>query len=330
MAGPKDYVGKEFGDFLVESNIGHGAEAEVYQCLHRSTGLRYVLRLDVKDDSLWGAAPCLPPRNASIERANANGSWNASAFYYQTTLEKLKTDKDTWKFTVPAIYGVLGTRYLVPVASPVRVKGALGIDEVLRLAPADDLYLFAMWEDIVLQMIGGAYSDPPEAGWEQKWRSLVGGTILQKAMAVYLAGGSLSSQEKQIVLKNVEKSRMGGPELAENVLLRLCGAVSRGRVSLEQLKATLRCKHFRFNVTALEIQQMIDAYKILKSEFVHPEDSLALLGFVFGELTQLPRDPIENHEEFETRTAQPSTEQFTLFLQEHASVHQKVLTLEAA
>src|SRR5262245_56768884 len=139
MARVTDYVGRSLGSFEIIRVIDHGAKAEVFACRHKTTGIVYVLRLAATDNDLWAGDPVLPPRNASIERPNAVGTWGMQPAYYELSLKERKGAKDAWVIKTTSIYGILEQRYLVPVASPVRVKGAWDIDALLKKAPPGDL-----------------------------------------------------------------------------------------------------------------------------------------------------------------------------------------------
>jgi hypothetical protein len=117
MAASKDYIGRSFGEFVIEARIGGGAEAEVLQCLHKGTGIRYVLRLSINEDALWTDEPLIPPQNANLESNNARGTWLAAPSYYQASFTKESGDDATWKITNSAIYGIMFQR---PLAGFVR------------------------------------------------------------------------------------------------------------------------------------------------------------------------------------------------------------------
>ena len=97
MATPKDYVGKQFGDFLIGERVGGGAEAEVMACLHQTTGQIYALRLPIAEDALWDAEPLIPPQNGSLEWANARGTWLVTPQYYLRSIGELKKDPSAFK-----------------------------------------------------------------------------------------------------------------------------------------------------------------------------------------------------------------------------------------
>jgi hypothetical protein len=327
MATSKDYIGKRFGEFLIEARIGGGAEAEVLQCLHSATGLRYVLRLSVDDDSLWSGEPLIPPQNASMESNNARGTWLVAPSYYQASLTKTASD---WKMKTPAIYGVFQNRYLIPVASPIRVKAVKDIDEVLTLAPADDLWLFGLWEAILGALIFEAYANVDMEGGStlSELPLIVGGPILADSAKRFMANGTLSIDEQTAILAALAPP-IDTPELAENLLLRICGCVERGRLTTEEVRALFRCRHLRINVTIHDVQQMMQVHQLLSQQTPQDDDSLGLLGGVLNLLTSPPADPFVEPGLFEIRTERPDPGRFTLFLQEHASVDQPVLTLEA-
>ena len=108
---------------------------------------------------------------------------------------------------------------------------------------------FFEWEVIALSMLGDAVmaneGQLSEAAWDERWRVLSGGTILCHAMVQYMNAGTLSTSDKGAVIARISKGSGEGRELAGNLLQRLCGAVSRGRVTLEAAKLTARSASFR-------------------------------------------------------------------------------------
>ena len=139
MATAADYVGRTFGSFSIVQKLAGGAEAEVFSCRHEATGLLYVLRLDVNDDSLWAGEPLVPPRNQTLEAKNAKGTWLVAPRYHAESVRARALNASSWAFNVPAIYGVLSNRYLVPVASPVRVRLARDVDDILAATPRPEM-----------------------------------------------------------------------------------------------------------------------------------------------------------------------------------------------
>jgi hypothetical protein len=337
MASPKDYEGKQFGSFLIRANFAHGAEAEVYQVTHLGTSRTHVLRLDVNDDATWDGAPLVPPKNGSIEKPNARGTFLVTPRYYASAgidadepreakmarmfkeQPKHKPTND-WTLATVAIYGVMDQRYLVPVASPIRVAGAKNVDEILSLSPADDVYLFQLWEDVAFHLLSEAHSHA-EAGegsaeWDQRWAKLSGGEVLTAAIRQYMAGGSLSRAEQDAVLSLVSRKPDPKPELAENVLLRICGAVSRSRMALPEFAATLRDRHFRVNVTVHEIEQMIAVFGALKNIYPEPENSVTWVTATLTEMENQPLNEYDRPDLFEIRSEPPDLDKFETFLQE--------------
>jgi hypothetical protein len=242
------------------------------------------------------------------------------------------------------IYAVMDNRYLISVASPFAVKSAISVLDLLRIAPPGDLYLFELWEDIALQMLGEADlvcdGQVPQAQWESRWSKLIGGRILTKAVQSYMESGTLSAERKAAVIELISQSRTTEPELAENLLLRLCGSVSRSRITHDQAVETLRCKHFRTNLTLYEVEQMVACWTILKSSGLPglASPSLDLLTIILSGLEKQPYSMAEDWERFEY-APEATTEDFhtfierhnlrtyNLFLQEHASA-QPFITLK--
>jgi hypothetical protein len=325
MAISQDYVGKQFGDFLIMERVGGGAEAEVMGCLHQTTGQLYALRLPIAEDALWDAEPLIPPHNGSIEWANARGTWLVTPGYYWHSLEELRKDPDSFRIEPAAIYGVLENRYLIPVASPIRVKGAKDIDAILELAPAEDLWLFGTWETLLGALIFEA-TRKVDGRLAERWPLLVGGEILERSAAWYMRGGTLPAEEQNSILRALS----GAPrktELAENLLLRICGCIERGRLSADDVRALFRCRHFRINVTEHDARQMVEAYRLLKNNSMGADDALGLMGGILSLLGDQPADPFEEPDVFEERTEQPDATRFRLLLQKFGAGDKPVLTM---
>ena len=317
-----DYIGRSFGEFTIVGQVGHGTEAEVLACKHVATGITYVLRLDVNDDELWDNDFLLPPRNASLERRNAQVSWMVNARRARHNVNKIQKDLSSLKIT-PDIYAVIESRYLIPVASPVRVRGAWDVDRVLRMSPPTKLPLLKLWEDIIFCVINEACENELQT---KAWRDLLGGQVLLSAIHYYLDGCTLTSKQKGRVVRNISINDTDGPEFAENLLLRLWSCVARGCISLDEARATLRCIHFRRNVTKHDAQQMLVAASALQRNQA-TKKSLAPLAFLFKELSFAPLDPFEHPDEFEICDNEPDLELYELFLQEHVGFKTDVLTL---
>jgi hypothetical protein len=164
MAKRNDYTGQVFGSFRIGEVFGEGAEAEVFRCEHRATGRQYILRLDAQERKLWSGRPIIPPFNSAIEAKNAKGIWIYATVGYRQTLEARSRDKDAWIVATPAIYEILADRYLVPVASPVRVKQAWDVDRLLMATPADRMYSGILLE-VLNYLVGTAMvaSSSPQA-----------------------------------------------------------------------------------------------------------------------------------------------------------------------
>ncbi len=331
MASVEDYVGQSFGRFQIVQHMAQGAEAEVFACKDMMVGRGYVLRLDAHDDRLWeGRAPLIPPENYSLESKNALGTWKMTPSYRN----RVRTDDHDVVFRTVPIYAIVDSRYFVPVASPFRVQGALNVDELLTIAPANDLLYFELWEDIALHMLSDAHhvesGKTTEADWSRRWAGLLGGDILTSAIKQYLLAGSLSTPEQTRIVKRVARANSRNPELAENLILRLCGAVSRGRISLEQAQATLSCRHFRINLTIHELKQMVLANETLQelsSPLTRDKESLELLTWALIRLGEEPVDEWQDSDAVAQVTDQPDLSRFSLFLQEYAGGDQPIPTL---
>jgi hypothetical protein len=356
MASADDYLGMVFGSFAVERIIGAGAEAEVFQVVHRGSGRRYVMRLDANDEETWKGKPLNPPRNSTLEINNVRGSWFGSINYHEQGVDRRQKRSSFWLFgrskepafvfNVANIYAVKNLRYLIPVSSPFSLRGSLPIDTILSAAPADDLNFFEMWEDVVLQMLGDAHiadtGGLSEDKWGETWRTLLGGPILCDAMRRYMNGGTLSVASKDAIIARISKSDGEGSELAENLLLRLCGAVSRGRVSMDAAKTTARGIAFRQNLTIHELDQILACWNVMRKSLLPPKRSMAILSEVLSSLKDQPpamadqsdefvyTRPEGPREDFNTFIERHELNKYSLFLQELAGADQPFPTLGAA
>jgi hypothetical protein len=332
MARSADYIEQSFGSFRIADSIAHGSKAEVYACRHETTGLYYVLRLPLADHRLWTGQPVVPPVNAILERQNAQATWSAAQIEYPQSLAARRRDKRAFIVVSPAIYGVLNQRYLIPVASPVRLKGAWDVDRLLDAIPADAVDGHGPMEGLILQMAATAPRTRSTAKeveeWRAHWGPLLGGPIAAATAERYLKTGEQAYSDKRTAVRLVAESQESGPELAENILLRMCSAVARGKMSPQDAKATLRCEHFRANVTAHELTQLIAAYRVLSEEFIPDKENLVLLEYLLVLLSNPPADPIEHASDFEIRRSQGNLSRFELYLQEFVGIQQQVLTLE--
>jgi hypothetical protein len=329
-----DYIGHSFGDFRIEAVVAHGVEAEVFACSHLPTRTVYILRLPAQDAALWRSDPVVPPRNALIEVPNAKGTWAAAQAYYFASLHIRQEDEHAWQVRVPPIYGILDNRYLVPVASPIWRTGAMRIDQLLYKMPAAAVDGYGPLEALLLLMATSASiasrSGQASEQWHQQWSYLLGGRIATGAAERYLRSGTQPDAEKERAIRMVASATHNNPELAENIVLRLCSCIARSFLSVEDAWATLHCKHFRRNVTFHELHQIISAHELLSAEAFPDKDTLAALRFALVALTEKPDDEFENPAVFETLASQPEFEIFSLFVQEFAGREQSVPTLTRA
>ena len=329
MAKTTDYTGKVFGSFRIGETVGEGAEAEVFRCEHLVTGRQYILRLDAQDERLWSGKPVIPPFNSEIEIKNARGAWPYATAYYRQTLEARRKDKDAWTVTAPAIYGILADRYLVPVASPVRVKRTWDVDRLLAAAPADGMYS-GILQEVLNYLVGTAivagHSAQGTSEWKGRWGTLASGRFLTAAVADYARSLGLGDQQK-VVLSLIGTPDSGEPEMAENLLVRLCACLASGAMSSVEAEATLRDLHFRVNVSVRDVQQAVDLSGILKH--FSSKNLFPILQFVMEGLTRQPADAYDEAKIFEVRERQPELDRYKLFLQEYVGLHQDVITLAA-
>jgi len=227
--------------FRIEETLPPSNGIARYRCADLESAYRYLL--------------CLSDRQAEVREGCES--------YWRTTLVT-QSGKGV-------VYGVLDGRYLVSISHESGMPGAWPIDKLLSSAPADDLLYFGLWELIALQMATDANSVDEgrmsEAAWNERWSYVAGGPILIDAVGRYLEAGDLSRTEVMRVLTRLSQTSHQHPELAESLLIRLIGALSRTRIVMEEFDATLCCENFRRNVTRHEIQQIRCTRDALWSSF---------------------------------------------------------------
>ncbi len=284
MATLDDYCGREFGSFRIGEHIGSGQEADVFTCWHQQTGLVFVLRLDASDPDLWAGPAVLPPHNASVETANAQGTFAirsaaASAMLGRGLGSKLlrrvsgSRSSDWGTVRMPGIYGVVDNHHLVPVAMPLRVPGALDVDEITGAIGPDDVETSLIWVNTAT------------------------------AVAATADLGMLEAMT-------------GTRDLAQNLLLRLIVAMTKDQITVDQFQATLNCRFFRSNVTQQEAEELAKIHQLLQQA---PAETSDVVEFVVGRLSIAPPNEWYEPEQFELRPAQRDLSAFTLFLQENAA-----------
>lgn len=339
MASADDYVGLRFGPFIIDRRIGAGAEAEVYLVRYEATQRFLVLRLDANDDRFWEAEPIIPPFNYSIEGRNVRGT-----FVSRLHRDPLQISIGSHKFFNKSmtVYGVLDLHYLIPLSDPYKVKNSISIRQLLDIAPAENLYFSEFWEWFAMTMMGEAYlveqKQLDEEEWNQKWKYLQGGTILTTTIRNYLEGGTLTSVIKDAILRRISTNSVIGCELAENLLVRLFDCVLQGSASLETAKATIRCEHFRTNLSSHEIAQFLILCGLL-SQIGGNDANLKLTTEILKCLQfqpySYPQDseffeyafPAGPHEDMQAFIENHGVDTFNLFLQEYAGGRQPFLTI---
>ncbi len=303
---------------------------------HETTRRFLVLRLDANDDRVWDAEPIIPPFNYSIEHKNVRGTFVAN-LHYPT---QVRVDSQTFFFKNVTVYGVLDLRYLIPLSDPFKVKNSISIRQLLDISRTKDLYSSPLWEMFIATMMSEAYlvnqNGFHEDAWDQKWKYLTGGAILTRAMQNYLEGGGLAGAEKKAIISRISASDSMGYELAENLLIRLFDCVLRDFISLETAKATIRCQHFRSNLSSHEIVQFLTCCGIL--DRIAGNDALKLATEILKCLQFQPYSrshepeffeyafPAGPDEDIQAFIENHGVDNFNLFLQEDAG-EQPFLTL---
>jgi hypothetical protein len=318
MARGSDYCGKEFGSFRIGDMAGHGFEAEVYKCTHLPTGIVFILRLDIGDESLWSGAALLPPVNATIEVPNAKGAWMISKSCTESSLSLRCVD----------IFGVLENRYLTPVTAPLRLRDAYDIADVLGLPPLSSEHhftlmdSFGLYSDLICTMCCQAlYQELDDTTWGERWSCLVGGRFLKTIVPDFLRSIGANEQQQQKAEMRILRNETA-LELADNIVLRLWWALRCHRITLAQFAATLMCPYFRLNISKVEFCQLVTGLNNLRSQGNYVSDSLQGSRQFLDQVVRIlasesPKRTVAP-ELFEIRDEQPDLSQFTLFLQQHA------------
>jgi hypothetical protein len=322
MASVDDYIGKEFGSFVIEDLIGSGAQAVVFRVEDRKFGRRLVLRLDRKDASLWSLDPVIPPRNGSIELRNVKGSWNAAREYSRVHF----SDKIKVVVNVPTVYGVLDSYWLVPFSNPFRVPSALDVDQVLVAADHQAFSDSPLWRALASQLVSDTASrlsgKITDREWEQHWSLFVSEPRIHPAalQAVIAQGYADRFDGFEKLFEHYFDEDL--PPFFHNILLRLALARIGCTISDQQLLATLRCRHFRLNVAVWMAEQFIAVYGLSEYVAAHRNDISAecvkIMDAMVHELTVQPVVEWESKDEVEERERQRPYDDYDLFFQDLA------------
>jgi hypothetical protein len=185
-------------------------------------------------------------------------------------------------------------------------------------------------QEVLNHLVGTAmvagHSPQGPSEWKGRWGTLASGKLLIDAVTDYARSLGLGDQLK-VVLGLIGTDHSGEPEMAENLLVRLCACLESGAMSSTEAEATLRDLHFRVNVSVRDVQQVVDLWAILKH--FSSKSLLPVLQFVMEGLRNQPADAYDEAKLFEERKLQPQLDQYNLFLQEYVGADQGVITLKA-
>ncbi|MEO3407387.1 hypothetical protein AAFN85_25940 [Mucilaginibacter sp. CAU 1740] len=284
----------EFGRFKIMEESGRTSTYVEYRCVDKHSSQNYWLKLPHNATSL---------ANKDIVFPEIIRLWNTYS------------NKDTPR--TRQYYGVINNHYLDCVSDPLLNEGAWPVIKILKTFQANDLPLFGLWEGVALQML-------TEASWvcdgelsEEKfigdWKNLVGGSILREAVISYMDNGDMSRTEKLRVAEKISQKYIDYPELAENILLRLIGGMSRGRIEPEDAIATLLCPQFRCNITDMDILQISDCKKALSRQ-IGPEVDMLWLTFVLEMMKVFPDGKPEQLKRISNKGI---TNNYSLYLETH-------------
>jgi hypothetical protein len=321
MAEVADYIGCGFGSFEIERHVAHGAEAEVYCIRDFKHDRRLILRLDPKDDELWDGDPMVPPRNSSLEVRNAKGTWVAARNYRV----RASVDKQEFKFACASIYGVLDQRFLIPVSARLRVENALSPDHVLGASAFESFSGRPLWEGIAIRLVVDTANllegKLSEDEWDEHWSRFATEPRLEFSRRRFLQNGVYAARQADIERIIAERTPEGLLPVFKNLLVRLAIARADGKVSEEQLVASMKCRHFRINVSNWEIGQLLELYSVIEhcNEISFPPETdvpKAIISILHG-LSEQPLNEWDVHDEVVEHEKQPDLDRFSLFLQEY-------------
>jgi hypothetical protein len=332
----EDYENQVFGWFRILEKIGGGAEAEVFKCHHMPTGRVYVLRLHIEDDEVWERAePMLPPRNYTIEHANARGTAGFSQHAYEFSKRR---SKDEWTVLATQLYGVRENKYLLPVSNTYRRLGAVSFEQILDLPLPFELLPF--WEN--LGLLAQSETSLLESGtisfetWRERWGALLRDTRLRTWVNDSIA--ALPPQLRAVVDECLNQEIIRGPSLGESAVARIVLARLLKVMTKDELAASLSCPFFRMNITLRDLHYTVDLLRLYSDAPWILGGPIEWLGAPAGEvlleiaqgLSDRPDQYPEARERFE-KCAPPSAEVlagYDLILQDVAASHQEFLSLE--
>jgi hypothetical protein len=322
MAKVVDYVGAEFGPFVIDQYLDSGQEADVFTCTDRRTNLAYVLRLDSNDPEVWSGPPSLPPRNASIERANARGSWLHSQRTWQANVRARQDDVGT-VITAVDVYGVLNGQWLIPVSAPERPRGVVDVDRLAGAVTtvADSL----VWKELCQAI--AAHLEPPAALSDETIDAALerlASPALLEAAAPWIVMSDAAPETARRAVASLS-GPPGSPPVDENLLLRIMVAIARDHLTADQATACLRCRHFRANVAIDEVHQLVAAHNLVGT--VIGLHSAPLYAWLIEQLTRVPADSLDDAAEFALDDTPPDLERFELFLQSPAGESQQPVVM---
>jgi hypothetical protein len=254
VAKVSDYIGIQFGPFVIDSHLGGGQEAEAFLCTDRRTELVYVLKLDANDPEFWRGAPKNPPMNGaagSIGRRTAEGTLAA----HQSSLES------GGLIRIPDVWGVLGDELLILVSSPVRVRHSLNIDEVLSKSFVTSIKESLNWFELsaaIADHLNSPDLDAP-AFWENL--SLISSTTIADYVETSLESRTVSASDRAKCLQQLRDTDV--LPLERNVLLRTTVAYTHQWLTLPEFEACLFSRSYRVNVSQFEIGQVMAMHNLV-------------------------------------------------------------------
>lgn len=317
MAGINDYVGQEFGPFHIFAYLDSGQEADVYRCGNVRTGLGWILRLDSQDEANWSGPPRIPPKNASIEFPNAMGTHTASLLYWMDNLEARQKDPRGWVTLTVPLYGVLDGTFLIPASAALRVRHALDVDILLQRVPSRNIPNSSVWRDMCMAV--AAQAEQPYTLNERALEWMACPSFL-KSVIPYLMLASIEPTKLTRIGQILNQRSETIVPLDKSLLVRLIVGLSQGVVTKEEVIASLRCKHFRANVSIAEVNQFIAVLQVMQG--LYGSRSSGALVWLAEQLEVAPYDELDDADEFEVKMEPPNIEQYDLFLQAPAGSRQ--------
>jgi hypothetical protein len=322
-------TGDSFGWFSVDCEMISTAEARVFVCHHEPAHRAYLLRMSHEEaEGRRARAPQGPPDNADLELPNVRATTAAASRLYPGRYLGNTLLAGSGRIVLPEYYGVLDGRYLLPVSVVYRRRDAIPFGDLLDIS-SFLVCILPFWENLWLLLISEtgllARGSVAFDVWKDRWQHLIRDSGLGRQLLDDLPA-DLSGRVGAEIAAIVNGHELGiGPSFDESTIIRLITAFTGGRLTREQIAATLSCPFFRMNITIHDLH-----YAVALSELTEPKDwlfqsplewlgpSVLALPTIISGLTEQPSVFPDDSDAFEQCPPPDKTmlTRFSLFLQD--------------